>query len=165
MDEKVLIPIIVSVITTLLTLFFKSIFDKNIEQYRNRQNHSNESAKALRSAISSIQLIKDSLQIISDAYKDSISSIDVNEKFLEALNNITKTYQENGSFLSKEEAIPFHSAKNFCVNLQHNISDMLKKVEYPSELEQSEKLIITDAHAKLSEYQNRLRDFRDERIQ
>ena len=164
MDEKIILSISISVITTLLTLFFKSLFDKSIENHRNRQNHSNESAKALRNAISSIQSVKDSFQLILDAYKDSISSNDVNKKNIESINNIVKAYQEYGSFLSKKESIPFHNSKNFCVKTQHIITNLLKAKAYPSELDDSEKIIIKEAHIKLTEYQNILRDFRDDRI-
>lgn len=164
MDEKILIPIIISIITTLLTLFFKSIFDKNIENYRNRQNHSNESVKALRNAISSIQSVKDKLQLVLDAYKDGITSDDVNTEYMKSLEIIVKAYQEYGSFLSKEESTTFHNSKNFCVRFEHTINDMLKNITYPSEIDESNKVIVKNAHIKLTEYQNLLRDFRDERV-
>jgi len=164
MDEKVLLPFLVSIVTTLSTLFIKSMFDKSLEKHRNRQSHSNESVKALRSAITSIQSVKDVLRLILDAYKDSVLSDDVFKKNKESVNHIVEAYQEYSSYLSQEECKPFHDSKNFSINLQNNISNILKNRSFPSELDDAELTIIKEAHAKFTEYQNQLRDFIDSRI-
>jgi len=161
--ENILTTSLVTIGVTLLTLFVKSYFEIKKTKYQAKITHESDSIKALREAISTIQSMKDSLQVFMEAYKDAMTNEYVIEKINVSTQQVIKTYQEQGSYLSQDEIKPFHKAKNLCLRHQSILINMLKNVDYPSEIQTSDKNSIKTLRDELTDLQNTLRDFRDAR--
>ncbi|AFV98420.1 MULTISPECIES: hypothetical protein [unclassified Sulfuricurvum] len=161
--ESLLSTTLLTIAVTLLTLFAKSHFELKKAKYQAKITHLSDSLKAILEAISAIQSMKDSLQIILEAFEDAMSKEHVIEKINLSTERLVKAYEEYGGYLSQDEIQPFHKAKNLSLRSQPVLTNMLKNVDYPSELQKADKESIKIIRDELTDFQNRLRDYRDVR--
>jgi hypothetical protein len=122
------------------------------------------SLEALKIAMQAIQRMKDEIQLILNAYGNSLNTKEALERIEAARQNLFKIHEEKHPFLSENEALVLHRAKNTALKLSQYLTDDLQKKKYASDINNDTKEAALGLRTDLTEAQNLLRDYRTERL-
>lgn len=115
--------------------------------------------ESLKIMIKSIQIVKDQLQLILNAFDESLDSNSSIKSFIKARENLVACYEENSVNFSKEEDRIPHAAKGKVLAAEKIIVKGLKNKEWVSSLPKDDKEKLIVFRRELSELQEQLRDF------
>ena len=143
----------------------KSSIERKIKKAERYDEEMLKGLDALRAIIKNIQVLKDDIQTILEAFEDSLYSKEAIDRIKESGKKLINCFEEHDTSLTKEEWTVAHNAKNKVFSINKIVTMGLKEYEWASSLTKKDRNEIIDLRRQLSEAQERLRDFRVERIE
>lgn len=140
----------------------------DLERQRVRQektdNYLESSLKSLQVMIQVIQRLKDEMQIIQVAIFTSLDTETALSRVKEIREEIIISFGKNISHLNDFEYEICHKAKNRSILIENYYRQIFQEKTYVSEMSNEERQQMTEQRNLLTDFQQSLRDSREERI-